>query len=64
MDLTQQQISALQHGDIVPLTVHETECVVVRKDVFDQMQTPVYDDGDWTAEETSATGVAHVHDDG
>jgi hypothetical protein len=53
-DLTSEQKSALQGGDPVPCVLNQTECVIVRKDVFERMQHVAYDDGPWTAEEMIA----------
>lgn len=51
MDLTAEQRTAIEAGEPVPYVVGRTECVVLRKDVFERMQQVAYDDGDWTEEE-------------
>lgn len=50
-DLTAEQQNALQSGEPVPCVLNRTECVVVRKDVFERLQHASYDDSPWTAEE-------------
>jgi hypothetical protein len=54
MDLTAQQITAIASGEPVPCVLDQTECVVVRKDVFERMQHVAYDDSELTAEEMIA----------
>jgi len=51
MILTAEQLQAIQNGIPVPVTVGQTECVLVRKDRFREMQRPAYDDSDWSEEE-------------
>ena len=53
MILTAEQLRAIQQGEPVAITVGQTECVVVRKDCFREMQPPTYDDSDWSEEELS-----------
>ncbi len=50
MILTAEQLQAVQHGEFVPITVGQTECVLVRKDRIQRIRT-AYDDGDWSDEE-------------
>lgn len=54
MNLTAEQISALTSGEPVPCVLDHTECVVVRKDVFERMQHVSYNDGELTSEEMIA----------
>jgi hypothetical protein len=54
LDLTDQQRSALESGEPVPCKFDQTECVVVRRDVFERMQRLEYDDSEWTSEEMLA----------
>jgi hypothetical protein len=61
LDLTPEQQRTVEGGDPVPLTVNQTECVVVRKDVFERMKHVAYDDSEWTPEEMSAA-AAHAFD--
>ncbi len=35
MHLTDQQ-QAIEHGDAVPVVVNQTECIVIRKDVYEK----------------------------
>ncbi len=54
MILSAEQLQAIQKGEAVVLTVDETECVLVRRDVFQKIQQGPYDDSDWTEGEMSA----------
>ena len=55
MTLTTKQKRHLETGQAVPLTVDGTECVLVRRDVYERSKPPVaYDDSDWTEEEMDA----------
>jgi len=54
MDLTAEQVAAVENGEPVPYVLDHTECVVVRKDVFERMQRVAYDDSEWTTEEMIA----------
>jgi hypothetical protein len=38
MNLTNDQIQALDHGDAVPVLVDGRECVVLRRDIFDRVK--------------------------
>jgi hypothetical protein len=52
MILSNEQKKALDSGQVVPLVVDGTECVVLRRDVFELGQREVpFDDGAWTAAE-------------
>ena len=37
MDLTSDQVKAVQNGEAVPITLNQTECIVLRKDVYQQV---------------------------
>jgi hypothetical protein len=54
MTLTSDQLAALKSGQVVPCLLGQTECVVIRKDIFERMQRARYDDSDWTPEEMLA----------
>ena len=54
LDLSPDQESALANGEPVPCVLNQTECVVVRKDVFERMQHVAYDDSELTPEEMIA----------
>ena len=54
LELSAEQRIALETGEPVPCLVGATDCVVVRKDVFDRMQHVAYDDSEWSAEELIA----------
>jgi len=51
MVLTDKQREAVNRGEAVTVKVDNTECVVLRKDVYQTMRQPFYDDSDWTDEE-------------
>ena len=61
-ELTAVQQSALATGEPVPCVIGATDCVVVRKDVFDRMRHVAYDDSEWSAEEMTAL-AQHAFDD-
>ena len=54
MVLTAEQLQALEKGEPVPVTVGQTECVLIRKDRFRGTNTLTYDASDWSEEELSA----------
>lgn len=52
MTLTSEQRTAVIQGEAVTVAEPELgECVVVRKDVFEQMKTMMYDDSEFSARE-------------
>ncbi len=57
MTLTPEQLRAIQSGQPVSVTVDQTECVVVRKDVFQKIRQVAYDDSDWSDEEMEAVAA-------
>ena len=54
IDLTTEQQNAISSGEPVPFVLNQTECVVVRKDVFERMQHVAYDDSELTPDEMIA----------
>jgi hypothetical protein len=54
LDLTAEQRTALASGEPVPCVLNQTECVVLRKDVFERIQRVAYDDSEWTPDEMIA----------
>jgi hypothetical protein len=60
--LTTEQQNAISSGKPVPFVLNETECIVVRKDVFERMKNVAYDDSEWTREEMLAL-AAQAFDD-
>jgi hypothetical protein len=53
MDLTSEQVRAIDHGDAVPVTVDGRSCVVLRQDVYDRVKRVTdFDDSDMSPEET------------
>ena len=65
MTLTPEQTRAIQNGQAVSVTVDQTECVVVRKDVFQKIRQLAYDDSEWSDEEMEAlaAGMFYALDD-
>ena len=57
MSFTPEQTRAIQNGQAVSVTVDQTECVVVRKDVFQKLRRRAYDDSDWTDAEMEAVAA-------
>ncbi|MCH8046858.1 MAG: hypothetical protein IID44_24410 [Planctomycetes bacterium] len=53
MNVTPEQLQSIQQGQAVSVTVGQTECVVVRLDVFRRIQQHAYDDSDWSDDEMS-----------
>jgi hypothetical protein len=53
MILTAEQLEALQRGEPVPITIGQTECVIVRKDRFPRVRS-AYDDSEWSDEEMAS----------
>lgn len=51
MKLTLDQTTALRNGEPVPLVLDRTECVVLRKDVYERIKRLLDDDSEWTAGE-------------
>ena len=54
MKLTAEQQQAVYRGEEVSLIIEHTECVVVRKDVYDKMKRVNYDDSQWSEAEMDA----------
>jgi hypothetical protein len=62
MTLTKEQERAVESGEAVPVQVGKAECVVIRKDVFERVTAPVYDDGDLTDDELHAIAARTLDD--
>jgi hypothetical protein len=59
MDLTSQQVEAIDHGAAVPIVVEGRSCVVLRQDVYDRVKRVTdFDDSDISPEETYAAVLA------
>jgi len=53
MDLTSEQVRAIDHGDAVPVIVEGRSCVVLRQDVYDRVKRVTdFDDSDMSPDET------------
>ena len=50
MDLSNDQVQALDHGDVVPVTVAGRQCVILRREIYDRVKS-VIDDPEMPAEE-------------
>ncbi len=46
MNLSGDQLKALQSGSPVPLNLDGTDCVVLRMDVYDKVKKLIYDDSE------------------
>ena len=57
MTLTSEQTVAIQNGQAVSVTVDQTECIVLRKDVFQEIWQSAYDDSEWTDVEMEAVAA-------
>ena len=57
MTLTSEQKLALEHGEAVPLTLDGTECVVVRREVFERLRRVEYEDSDLSELEMRAVAA-------
>ena len=63
MDMTQEQKQAINRGETVDLRVDDTECVIVRKDIFDRVRRVLeYDDSEWSREELLAVAKRTFED--
>lgn len=52
MQISEQQQQALEHGEAVPVVIGETQCVVLRRDVYERVRKVLeYDDSEWSDEE-------------
>ena len=50
MNLTAEQKQAIEKGEAVPVTVDHTDCILIRKDVYDSVRS-LLDDSEWPQEE-------------
>jgi len=60
MSLSPIQLKALEVGEAVTVVIDHTECVVLRKDIFDKVQKSM--DEDWTNDELRAVAARTVID--
>lgn len=63
MNLTPDQMRALAAGEPVEVVIDHTDCVLVRKDVFQRVSSLAYDDSEWTESEMRAM-AARAMDEG
>ena len=57
MNVSEEQLHAIEQGKAVSIRVGKTDCVVVRRDVYQKIQQVAYDDSDWSDEEMEALAV-------
>jgi hypothetical protein len=62
MELTAEQQQAVDRGEEVSIFIKQTECVVIRKDVYDRIKGLVYDDSLWAEGETNALALQTFED--
>lgn len=60
MTLTATEVAAVKHGEPVTISPPEvgTECVLLRKDVFERVRKLIYDDSEYEPRE----GMALIND--
>jgi hypothetical protein len=58
MELTKEQLEAVRSGESVRLNEDGTDLVVVRADVFERLNTLLYDASPWTDEEMDLLAAA------
>jgi hypothetical protein len=61
MNLSPQQLQAIEHGEAVPITVGRTECVVIRREVYEQVRK-LYDDSELSHNELRAIAARTLDD--
>ncbi len=54
MNLTPEQMQAVNRGEAVRVTEDEQELVVLRADVYDRIKGMIYEDSPWTDKEKLA----------
>lgn len=54
MNITEKQQKEIEHGEAVPVTVGKTECILLRRDVYEKVRNLVYDDSDLSDDELRA----------
>lgn len=52
MILSADQIKVLHSGSAVPVKVGDTDCVVLRRDVYDKVKDLIYDDSEMDPRDT------------
>ena len=60
MSLSPGQIEALERGEPVFLIIDHTECIVLRKDIFERVQRAIGDE--WTDDELRTVAAQTVED--
>lgn len=60
MNLTSDQVQALDRGDAVPIVVAGRECVVVRKEIYDRVMLAL---DEWSDEDMRAIMARTMQDD-
>jgi hypothetical protein len=62
MNLTQQQEEAVQNGDAITVQIGKSECIVIRRDIFDRAMVRSYDDSEMTDNELHAIAARTLDD--
>jgi hypothetical protein len=62
MTLTAEELTAIESGQPVPVLIDRTECVLIRKDVYEKVNGLVYDDSDWSDAELRAVAARTIFD--
>jgi len=62
MNLTQQQEEAVQNGDAITVQIGKSECIVIRRDIFDRAMVRLYDDSEMTDNELHAIAARTLDD--
>ncbi len=60
MSLSPMQLKAIEIGEPVTVIIDHTECIVLRKDVFEKVQKNIAED--WTSDELRAVAGRTVID--
>lgn len=59
MNLTSEQVTAIKNGEAIPIDVDQTQCVLIRRDMYDKVKRAVeYDDSPWTEDEMEGLAEA------
>ena len=59
MNLTSEQVAAIKNGEAIPIDVDHTQCVLIRRDMYDKVKRAVeYDTSPWTEEEMEGLAEA------
>ncbi len=51
MQLTTDETQAIENGQVVSVAINKTECVILRKDLFERVKYLIYDDSELSPDE-------------